>query len=132
MMDTRLLKTFGKKERICGKKDISRLLDNGRFASAGCLRYCFLADNGAGCDRILVSVPKKLFRRAVRRNLLKRRIRESFRLQKSLLSTHSQTDIMFVYNTRECCAFSEIYDSVGQAISRINNSAGRTEDNGHR
>lgn len=31
---------------------------------------------------MLVSVPKKLFRRAVKRNLLKRRTREAFRLEK--------------------------------------------------
>lgn len=131
MMVSRSLKTLGKKERICGKKDISALLSKGKFGTAGCLRYCCLKGNGAECDRIMVSVPKKLFKRAIRRNSLKRCLRESFRLQKSTLATALPVDIMFVYNTKELKPFGEIYTSVQQAISAINNSEKDTPDNGN-
>lgn len=121
-MDSRCHNTLAKKERLCGKSRISRLLTEGRSGYAGCLRYCFLEGNGADCDRIMVSVPKKLFRRAVKRNLLKRRLRESFRLQKNKFSLQEPVDMMFVYNSRDIKPFEEIFSSVGKAIENVNNS----------
>lgn len=129
MMDRRLSQTLDKEERLCGKKDISRLLSKGRFASAGCLRYCSLRNNGADCDRIMVSVPKKLFRRAVKRNLLKRRIRESFRLQKAAITADDHMDIMFVYSSKEMLPFSDIFTGVGTAIADMNTQTGKRNAN---
>lgn len=110
--------TLSKSERICSKKDISKVLSAGKFMSVSGFRYCFLPDNGAGFCRILVSVPKRNFKRAVRRNLLKRRIRESYRLQKSLVSNCS-ADIFFIYTGRQVMSFDEIYSSVGAILKRI-------------
>lgn len=112
--------TLSKEERLHGKNDINRLLADGKFGSTETLRYCFCTANGLSYSRILVSVPKKLFKRAVKRNLLKRRIRESYRLQKDILCQEEQgTDIMFVYNTKEILPFSQIYKTVGLILSKI-------------
>lgn len=119
MMESRLRKTFTKKERLCGKSAISRLLAKGSSGYAGCIRFTCMPDNGDICDRILVSVPKKLFRRAVKRNLLKRRIRESFRLQKHCLGDAAFSDIMFVYNSKEVKSFNEVYQSIGKALEAM-------------
>lgn len=119
MMESRLRKTFTKKERLCGKSAISRLLTKGSSGYAGCIRFTCMPDNGDVCDRILVSVPKKLFRRAVKRNLLKRRIRESFRLQKQNLGDAASSDIMFVYNSKEVKSFNEVYQSIGKALETM-------------
>ena len=78
--------TLPKEERLSCRKDISDLLAHGTFCDApGQLRFCYRKGTGSGLNRIMVSVPKKHFRRAVKRNLLKRRIRESYRKQKHLL-----------------------------------------------
>lgn len=116
--------TLSKKERICCKNDISRLFEKGRFSSTGFLRFCVLQDNGLPYSRIMVSVPKKLFRRAVKRNLLKRRIRESYRLQKHILE--SNVDMMIIYSSREIMPFSDIYGAVGSMLETISGSARQT------
>ena len=51
-------------------------------------------------SRMMVSVPKRNFKRAVKRNLLKRRIREAWRLNNGILEGHGY-DLLFVYLGRE-------------------------------
>ena len=113
------MNTLGKNERLSSKKDIARLLEEGRFGMTDGLKYCYAPSSGVDVNRILVSVPKKFFRRAVRRNLLKRRIRESYRTQKGLLEA-SGVDVMFVYNTKEVLPFSVLYERVGAILREIN------------
>ena len=64
--------------------------------------------------RILVSVPKRYFKRAVKRNLLKRRIREAYRVQKL-----PGVDIMFQYNSVELADFAAIQADITAILSRI-------------
>ena len=111
--------TLPKKERLCGKTAISKLLAKGRHGKVPGLRYCFSSDTGAEENRILVSVPKKLFKRAVKRNLLKRRIRESYRKQKHILAA-TGVDVLFMYSTKEVLSYEAIYTAVGQIIAKIN------------
>ena len=115
-MDLSLGNTLSKSERLYCRKDISELLARGKYGNLPGMRYCIRKETGAPQNRILVSVPKKYFKRAVKRNLLKRRIRESFRLQKSALPSGGGVDIMFIYNTKEVLSFSEIKSLVGQVL----------------
>ncbi len=117
--------TLPKQERLSGRKEIATLLDRGKFSDGpGGLRFCFLRESGSELNRIMISVPKRNFKRAVKRNLLKRRIRESYRLQKHELEG-SGTDILFIYTSKEILPYADIYDAVGKIISKIN-------DYGHR
>ena len=68
----------------------------------------------------MISVPKKMFKRAVKRNLLKRRIRECWRKQKHLLATTGGTDILFIYPTKEVQTYEQLYNCIGQIIEKIN------------
>ena len=65
----------------------------------------------------MVSVPKKLFKRAVKRNLLKRRIRESYRLQKDLPG--KPVDILFIYTSPEVMPSETIFKAVGEGLRHI-------------
>ena len=118
-MDNSVRHTFHKKERICGKTGIAKLLACGKFGNIPGFRYCYMTENGLGINRIMVSVPKKLFKRAVKRNLLKRRIREGWRLQKQSMTT-SGVDILFTYATKDILEFQEIQASVAKIIDKVN------------
>ena len=118
-MDGNNPNTLPKSERLHGKKCIERLLAEGKYGSMGPLRYRYLTGNGEDKCRILVSVPKKFFKRAVKRNLLKRRIRESWRHLKHQMPNDRGTDILFMYATKEILTYQEIYSHIERIISRL-------------
>lgn len=120
-MDEKVANTLPKKERLCGKKGIDSLLARGKHGSAGPIRYIYAPDNGEDFHRILVSVPKKLFKRAVKRNLLKRRIRESWRRLKGSLKSEQGLDILFIYSTKEVLTYQEINSNIEKIADRLNN-----------
>lgn len=98
------------------KNDINELLAKGHYGNIPCMRYCVRKNTGAEVNRIMVSVSKKFFKRAVKRNLLKRRIRESYRKQKGILPAEGGIDILFMYNTKEILTYNQIYEMVGKVL----------------
>ena len=69
-----------------------------------------------------VSVGKKHFKRAVDRNLLKRRIREAYRKQKhdvkeTLTALGISMDIFFVYSNARISDYAEIETAMASALS---------------
>lgn len=109
--------TLPKEERLSGRTAIARLTGTGRWSQTPHLRCCCLQENGLDINRIMVSVPKRYFKRAVKRNLLKRRMRESYRLQKELLAPGH--DILFVYSAPEVVDSAVIFEEVGSLLKRF-------------
>ena len=76
---------FTKSERLSRKSVVERLYAEGRSVAAFPLRAVYLPlepEEGEPSASVLVSVSKKRFRHAVDRNLVKRRLREAYRLNK--------------------------------------------------
>ena len=96
------------------------LLAKGRHGNVPGLRFCYLIGSGTDRNRIMVSAPKKLFKRAVKRNLLKRRLRESYRKQKHDLLLQNGLDLLITYSTKDILSYEEIYSAVGQVIAKVN------------
>jgi len=71
-----------------------------------------------------VSVSKKNFKRAVDRNLIKRRMREAFRLQKNKLEElilHKPLDVklMIIFVSKEMVAFDQIQKAIEIILTRL-------------
>ena len=119
--------TLPKAERLCGKTAVVSLFEAGKNASAGCLRCKYLhrpADEGP--SRIVVSVPKRSFKRAVKRNLLKRRMREAYRRQKDLLGPG--VDILFIYTSPEVQPYEVIYADMTEVLKHIGSRFSQSSD----
>ncbi len=74
--------------------------------------------NPAGC-RFAVSVPKKSFKRAVKRNLLKRRTREAIRLNRHILPEGFCADFLFFYRVGELLDYADIEKAVVEAFTAV-------------
>lgn len=77
--------SFKKEERLCNIKLIEKLYHDGSSFLVYPFRIVWLPEdiNSDLPVQVLISVPKKKFKRALDRNLIKRRIREIYRLHKS-------------------------------------------------
>ena len=72
-------------------------------------------------NAIIVSVPKRNFKRAVKRNLLKRRIRESYRLNKGILTAPQgcNINILFVYVAKDIKEYRYIETRLKEAMELV-------------
>ena len=119
---------FPQSERLCSQKTIERLFNAGQAFISYPLRIIYLTDivNPATDSAIsmLVSVPKKRIKLAVKRNRIKRLIRESFRLNKNETSTLYKINgkhlhIAYIYICNEVKTFTDIEKAVRKAFEVI-------------
>ena len=96
------LHTLPKEERLCSRKALEELFGGGhQSVSAFPIRAVYMP-NEVGVVRVMVSVSKRYFKRAVKRNRIKRQLREAYRLQKELLQPLTGgLDIAFLWTSDE-------------------------------
>lgn len=73
---------------------------------------------------IMFSVPKKFHKRANRRNLLKRRMREAYRLERGPLCARlgersAHVHIALIYSTKECHSYKTIRNAVQRILEQV-------------
>ncbi len=121
-------KSFPKSERLFLEKEIDELFDSGQSFISYPLRIVYLSDTGENSSEsgisILVSVPKKRIRHAVKRNRIKRLIRETFRLNKNAIIPHhilngKHLHIAFMYVCNEVLSYTEIEKAMLKALKNI-------------
>lgn len=109
-----------KHERLYLRSDINSLFRYGRYVFGGGFKCCYRQSNGEGYNRIMISVPKRLFKRAVKRNLLKRRIREAYRRNKALLPVADEgCDILIIYISKDVRTTESIETGIRELFTKI-------------
>jgi ribonuclease P protein component len=114
------LHTLRKDERLCSRKALEELFGGGHQSfSAYPVRAVFMP-NGLDGVRILVSVSKRYFKRAVKRNRIKRQLREAYRLQKGLLQPlRGGLDIAFLWTSGEVLPTEKVFQKMRSLLLRI-------------
>ena len=113
--------TFQKQERLHKEKLIQELFKQG----SSFYLYPFKVlikrnpDDTFPVHQVMISVSRKNFKKAVHRNLIKRRIRESFRLNKNLLPVTPKFLIAYIYTAKEILTFAQIQERLVKTLNRF-------------
>ena len=127
-----------KEQRLFKKKAIDQLFGPGKGFNSYPLRVIVYAhpseDDEPSIPRFLVSVSKKRFHHAVKRNKVKRLVREAWRKHKSQIivkcEKHKVTfDFALVYTATVILSYQELEKKIKQLSLRLNNDYFHDENN---
>jgi ribonuclease P protein component len=111
--------SFPKSERLYKKKDIQELFDKGSSFYLYPFRVIVQKQPTQDTNQVLFSVSKKNFKRAVDRNLIKRRMREAYRLNKAALPETSKLQMAYIYTAKDILLFDQIRDKMVATFKRL-------------
>ena len=121
--------TLPRSERLKSLKAIRRMFVEGKSGFVYPFRYTYYpVEQGEAAESIgvMFSVPKKFHKRANKRNLLKRRTREAYRLSpvrervRALAEQKGVTiDLAFVYSTKEVHSYKTITHAVQRILEQV-------------
>lgn len=116
---------YTKEERLKSLSDIGALFEKGDHVFAYPIRTMFLTmDEKTDFPEVGFSVPKRSFKRAHDRNLIKRRMREAYRLNAGPFKVWFKTKefsikLMFIYIDKEILDYSKIEHSMVKCLQKL-------------
>jgi ribonuclease P protein component len=115
---------FPKAERLSSKKIIQELFDKGSSLYLYPFRLLYLhTEPPPSFPQVLFTVPKRQFKKAVTRNLIRRRLREAYRLNKAAVFLHPEKKIpafvAIIYIAKEEIPFDLIEKKLILALKRL-------------
>lgn len=128
---------FYKEERLCSKKSLDLLFKNGSSFLLYPFRvtYHFVAEPHKFPAQVVINVAKKRYKHAVDRNLIKRRTREAYRLQKQDLLYRFLTEkpelllLCLQYVGKEKYEYAFFEKKIALALKKLNSLITSNENN---
>ena len=117
------MQTFTKAERLSSKIEIENLFGTGKSFNSAPFKVIWLEKSeGATPAKIVISIPKRLFKRAVDRNRLKRLTREAYRKNKPLLYDNLENKkihLMFIFTSKTIIEYKEMEEKIISILQRL-------------
>lgn len=128
--------SLSRAERLRSLSAIRRLFGEGQSGFVYPFRYSFLIHTDAPLAseesmihsseyvKVMFSVPKRFHKRANKRNLLKRRSREAYRLNREPMINHLSSrglsvELALVYSAKECHSYKTIEYAVQRILEQV-------------
>ncbi len=112
---------FPKSENLKRRKLIEQLFSEGKSIAVFPIRLRYLATENKECSQAAFSVPKRNFKLAVSRNQIKRKMREAYRLNKSVLNINKETHfaLLFLYLGKDSLNYKAIDKAMATLLKKL-------------
>ena len=109
---------FPKSLRLTGKKNTDLLFSRGRSFVLGPYRVVTMEATD-GRFKVLFSVPYRNFKKATERNAIRRRMRESFRLECPVAADLPPLLVAYIYTAKEKLPSAELREKMILTLQRL-------------
>ncbi|MBN1925331.1 MAG: ribonuclease P protein component [Prolixibacteraceae bacterium] len=118
--------TLKKQERLSSKILLDKLFKQGKTIFAFPFKFVFIEtdDSSQYPAQVAFSVPKKRFKKAVERNLIRRRMKEAYRLNKHIFYNKAGVNermvvFLIIYIDKEICNYTKIEKGLVKGLKML-------------
>ena len=119
---------FPKNQKLCSRKVIEQLFKKANNISEGPLQFIWNLEEKRDVQiKTMIIVPKKKVKLANKRNELKRKIKEAYRLQKHdlevvLKQNNKQLNLAIIYQVQEIYNYNVLAKKINVLLKRLRDS----------
>ncbi len=117
---------FPKKQKLCSETIIKEMFYSGKSFTTSCIRLVWKQDDNEGKVTLksIIVVPKKKIRLAVKRNIVRRRMKEAYRLHKielenMLKGKKLQLSIAIIYQKDKILSYKTVEEEIKFILERL-------------